>query len=456
MAALTTASIASLTTAGVASLSTSGIVGLTTAGTASLTTASIVSLTTGQTAALKTASVASLTTQQVAVLETADLASLTSRQIGVLTTASVASLTTANIVALTTAQTAALTTASIASLTTASVASLETSDVVALKTSQVSSLTTASVASLLTAQVAILTTHQVEALTSTQIQALSTTQVAYLKLGTPIVLDLDEDGVKTLSISSGTQFDLFAKGQKVNTGWVSSSDGLLALDRNHDGKIGDGSELFGSSTILSNGEKANDGYVALRELDNNSDGAITKDDAEWSNLRVWVDNNSDGISEDGETRTLDSLGVTKLNLNAESAFTKDNGNLIGLTSSYETADGTSHAMADVWFVANKDQDLRTQVSGLTQAIATFNDSQSGVANNEGSSITAPLSGTQQGGQTVVVNVGGIVDTLKQFDANGNLVTNAVQSSGSLQAGVGEQSSLIDAQDPTKTGFLVSK
>ena len=112
---------------------------------------------------------------------------------------------------------------------------------------------------------------------------MSTTQIAALvTLSTPIILDLDGNGVQTMSYSSGVKFDLFAQGQEVQTGWVSSGDGLLVLDRNHDGQINDGSELFGSSTTLASGAKAEDGYQALSELDSNLDGVISQEDEGFS------------------------------------------------------------------------------------------------------------------------------------------------------------------------------
>jgi hypothetical protein len=133
---------------------------------------------------------------------------------------------------------------------------------------------------------------------------------------------------------------------------VSATDGLLVLDRNSDGAINDGSELFGSSTTLGNGQRATDGYQALRELDSDHDNQITQDDAAFADLRVWVDANTDGISTDAELRSLSDLGITKLNLDATVDGTVDNGNLVGLRSSYETSDGNTHAAADVWFVAD--------------------------------------------------------------------------------------------------------
>jgi hypothetical protein len=230
---------------------------------------------------------------------------------------------------------------------------------------------TTQIASLTTAQVS-LSLDQVSSLTVTQQGALTTTQAASMLQGTPLILDLDGDGVKTLSYTAGVKFDLFADGKDVSTGWVSSGDGLLVLDRNHDGAINDGSELFGSSTNLASGGKAADGYVALRELDSNHDGVISIDDAAFAELRVWVDGNSDGISAADETKSLTELGVTKLNLNAATELSKDNGNLIGLTSSYETADGATHEMADVWFVADKNHSASADAAGVDSAIAALN------------------------------------------------------------------------------------
>jgi hypothetical protein len=183
------------------------------------------------------------------------------------------------VAALTTTQVRGLTTANINALTTSQVASLSTSDIRALQTSQMAGLSTAGMVALTTCQVATLTTAQWAALTTAQIHALSTTQTqAYGTFSTPMVLDLNNDGIKTLGVSEGVSFDIFADGTKVNTGWVSSGDGLLVLDRNNDGSINDGSELFGSSTTLSGGVRATDGYAALRELDANQDGVISQSD----------------------------------------------------------------------------------------------------------------------------------------------------------------------------------
>ena len=113
----------------------------------------------------------------------------------------------------------------------------------------------------------------------------------------PITLDLDGDGIETVGLSVGVMFDHSADGTKNATGWVSKDDGLLVLDRNGNGTIDSGKELFGDNTILSNGQKAKDGYAALADLDNNGDSKIDATDAAYTQLHIWQDSNQDGISQ---------------------------------------------------------------------------------------------------------------------------------------------------------------
>ncbi|EBR8158690.1 hypothetical protein DOA20_26630, partial [Salmonella enterica subsp. enterica serovar Newport] len=139
----------------------------------------------------------------------------------------------------------------------------------------------------------------------------------------PIVIDLNGDGVHTLSKSAGLIFDHDGNQFAENTGWVSPEDGLLVLDKNNDGKIGSGNELFGSNTVLSNGQKAQDGYEALREYDENHDGVIDKNDSIWSQLKVWQDKNSNATVEDGELFTLEQLKIAGIKLNYKNINSTD-------------------------------------------------------------------------------------------------------------------------------------
>ena len=189
-----------------------------------------------------------------------------------------------------------------------------------------------------------------------------------------IVLDLDSNGFQTLSVDSGVEFDLLANGKPVQTGWVSSGDGLLVMNRNNDGTINGGSELFGSSTVLANGSKAIDGYQALAQLDTNHDGVISSADAQFARLGVWVDGNADGSTGSGEVKSLAELNISQLSLKVETTSNTNNGNLIGLTSSYQTTDGVNHTAADVWFTVKPAQS--SSANQLAKAIGAFVDSSS--------------------------------------------------------------------------------
>jgi len=84
----------------------------------------------------------------------------------------------------------------------------------------------------------------------------------------PLVLDLDNDGIETIGIGGTVVvFDHNADGIRTGTGWVKSDDGFLVLDRNDNGTIDSGRELFGVDTIKSNGALATNGFEALSELD---------------------------------------------------------------------------------------------------------------------------------------------------------------------------------------------
>ena len=166
---------------------------------------------------------------------------------------------------------------------------------------------------------------------------------------TPIILDLDGDGIETISLSNGVEFDIDNDGDIDLTGWVGEDDALLVRDINKDGIINDASELFGEETIKEDGIKASDGYDALRELDSNEDGVINALDDSFSELNVWKDSNSDGITDEGELLSLKEAGVAEISLGTIESTQTSNGNIIGLKSTYTNIDGEELAAADVWF-----------------------------------------------------------------------------------------------------------
>lgn len=357
MAAFTTTQIAALTTAQVVALETRDLVALGTAAVRALNTADIVALTTSQVAALTTTQIAALTTGQVAALETADLRALNASQIQALNTADIQALTTAQISGLGTVQVAAFSTAHIQALTTADIVAFNTAHVAAFTTAQIVALTTVQVMAMETQDIRALSTTQALALESVDIAGMSSAQIDALPLVTPIVLDLDGNGIRTLAASQGVHFDLAASGVAHQVGWVSSGDGLLVRDLNGDGQISDGRELFGMATQLASGDRAGDGYAALRALDSNHDDRLTAADAHFSELKVWIDADTDGVADAGELKSLADLGIVSMDLTTQTGSQGDNGNVIALSSSYETADGQTHQMADVWFAKEAAPDV---------------------------------------------------------------------------------------------------
>jgi hypothetical protein len=75
---------------------------------------------------------------------------------------------------------------------------------------------------------------------------------------------------------------------------------------------------------------------------------IDAKDAAFGSLKLWVDNGN-GITDQGELKSLAAAGISSISLDAQSSTTVNNGNLIGLMGSYTTADGHTHTMGDVWF-----------------------------------------------------------------------------------------------------------
>ncbi|WP_417662826.1 calcium-binding protein [Pseudomonas sp.] len=155
----------------------------------------------------------------------------------------------------------------------------------------------------------------------------------------PLSLDLDGDGIETISANSGITFDFNGDGLKTGTGWVKRDDGFLVLDRNANGIVESGNELFGVDTVKSNGQKATDGFDALRDLDSNADGVFDSQDAEFNNVRVWQDLNQDGVSQASELKSLAEHSIVAINLESTSTNENSNGNLISAVGTYVRDDG---------------------------------------------------------------------------------------------------------------------
>jgi hypothetical protein len=171
----------------------------------------------------------------------------------------------------------------------------------------------------------------------------------------PMTLDLDGDGLEIIGIDSSNPilFDHTGDGVANATGWISPDDGLLVFDRNENGIIDNGTELFGDSTPILNsaGEvlgKAADGFDALAQEDSNGDGIVNANDANWDKLQVWQDANSNGITEEGELHTLASLGIAGIEIaKTENSQVLANGNELADLGKFIYADGSEGSLGAV-------------------------------------------------------------------------------------------------------------
>ena len=166
----------------------------------------------------------------------------------------------------------------------------------------------------------------------------------------PLVVDLDGDGVETIGTNSNVYFDHDNNGFAESTGWVGKDDGLLVRDLNNNGQIDDGTELFGNNSVLSSGEKAANGFEALKDLDSNNDGIFNSSDTAWNQVKVWKDANSNGVVDEGELLTLEQAGIENIDLNYQNSNAVDtNGNTVGQIGSFDKENGTQGNISDIWF-----------------------------------------------------------------------------------------------------------
>lgn len=155
----------------------------------------------------------------------------------------------------------------------------------------------------------------------------------------PILFSPSDNHFELTDVEEGVPFDLNADGKVEQTAWVATgSDELfLALDRNSNGRIDDGSELFGDAAPQPEGHPLN-GFRALAILDlasegGNEDGWIDHRDLRFKDLLVWSDSKRDGISQTNELSTADAAGIEKISLDYQPSHRRDRfGNLLRFSS----------------------------------------------------------------------------------------------------------------------------
>ena len=162
----------------------------------------------------------------------------------------------------------------------------------------------------------------------------------------PLLIDLDGNGIETTPLTDGMMMDHDKDGFKELSAWVGGNDGILVYDKNKNGYIDNGNELFGDNYVKSDGTVATSGFDALSDLDTNKDGVINSSDENFSDLQV--------IKADGSIISIEEAGIESINLTYQSKGDVDvNGNkLLGL-GSYTTIDGETRKIGDYSLQVNK-------------------------------------------------------------------------------------------------------
>lgn len=255
----------------------------------------------------------------------------------------------------------------------------------------------------------------------------------------PLVVDLDGDGVNLVSFNnSHVSFDVDNDGFVENTGWVSGADGIVVHDKNGDGIINDISETISEYYT----ENVVDGLEALATLDSNNDGIFNNLDDAWTSLRVWQDANEDGVTDDGELKTFDSLDIVSINLSRE-IIDRENleGNPVLSRSTMTMDDGSTREVAAVDFTTNP---MGYEWNDVLDGAEVRTE------NNESSSfiITDTTGQTVDAAEKQVNSIYGNIgdDTLIGDDGDNWLVGG--KGSDTFIAGAGDDFLIIDADDNT--------
>ena len=141
----------------------------------------------------------------------------------------------------------------------------------------------------------------------------------FLNIGddcSPIVINFGRGDYHLTGANSPVLFDIAASGSPARIGWTAggADEAFLWLDRNHNDVVDDGAELFGNATPQMDGNRAPNGFEALRVFDTNHDGIIDEHDSIWLQLLLWRDLNHDGVSQSSEITSVTGSGFTAISL----------------------------------------------------------------------------------------------------------------------------------------------
>jgi len=167
----------------------------------------------------------------------------------------------------------------------------------------------------------------------------------------PISVDLDGNGFGFQNVDDSNVFlDVNGDGWKERTSWVAPGDGLLAMDANGNGKIDHINEI--SFAQYKHGAQTD--LEGLSAFDSNGDGMLTAADDVWNKLGIWQDANQNGVTDPGEFRSLEAVGVTAISLTSDGEFRVVDGQTIHGVANMYLADGRKLDMADVTLAYNNE------------------------------------------------------------------------------------------------------
>lgn len=179
--------------------------------------------------------------------------------------------------------------------------------------------------------------------------------------GSPIIVDTARDGYHLTSVDDGVSFDLNGDGIPDRVAWTrpDSDDAFLAIDRNNNGRIDDGSELFGNHTPVyadRTDVTSSNGFEALKFAEgptwgaSYAEGRISSRDAIFSRLLLWRDANHNGISEPDELTPVAGAGVQWIGTQYSTKKRVDRfGNEFRQKGEIGWTDGATEPVYDIWF-----------------------------------------------------------------------------------------------------------
>ncbi len=127
----------------------------------------------------------------------------------------------------------------------------------------------------------------------------------------PIILDLDGDGIETLNVSqSNAKFDLDGDGLADDTSWIGASDAFLFLDRDRNGTMSGIEEI----SFVDDVQDAATDLAGLVAFDSNDDGVLNQNDERFEEFGIWRDADGDGAVDAGETATLREVDIASIDL----------------------------------------------------------------------------------------------------------------------------------------------